>query len=110
MKIIVNTELATPVYQQIVDQIHFAISAGELKKKERLPSIRTVAKELGVAPNTVAKAYRKLEFRGLIKARSRASHIVEGRSVDNRYGARGVSADKTEVYRAVDKLEQGLFP
>ena len=110
MKINVNTDLATPVFQQIVDQVHFAISAGELIEKERLPSIRTLAKELGVAPNTVAKAYRKLEFRGLIKARDRASYVVEGNTTDNRYGARGVSADKTEVHNAVDTLERGLFP
>ena len=72
MKISVQTNIAAPVFQQIVDQVHFAISAGELLPGERLPSIRAVATELGIAPNTVAKAYRQLEFRGLITAHDRS--------------------------------------
>ena len=110
MKISVQTNIAAPVFQQIVDQVHFAISAGELLPGERLPSIRAVATELGIAPNTVAKAYRQLEFRGLITAHDRSGYSVMAAVPDSRYQARGVSADKTEVHNAVDKLEQGLFP
>ncbi|MGV0033563.1 MAG: GntR family transcriptional regulator [Candidatus Azotimanducaceae bacterium WSBS_2022_MAG_OTU7] len=110
MKITVQTSIAAPVFQQIVEQLHFAISAGELLPGERLPSIRTVATDLGIAPNTVAKAYRQLEFRGQITAHDRSGYSVLALVPDSRYQARGVSADKTEVHRAVDKLEQGLFP
>ncbi|MBO6657301.1 MAG: GntR family transcriptional regulator, partial [Pseudomonadales bacterium] len=110
MKLTVDNDAATPVFQQLVDQIHFAISAGELAGDEKLPSIRSVASDLSVAPNTVAKAYRQLEFRGLIKAQDRSGFVVVTDSADNRYTARGVSADKTEVHDAVDQLEQGLFP
>lgn len=109
MKIQIDDKAATPVFQQIVDQLHFAISAGELPNGEKLPSIRSVASDLSIAPNTVAKAYRQLEFRGLIQAQDRSGFVV-GRNTDSRYTARGVSADKTEVHDAVDKLEQGLFP
>jgi len=110
MKLTVDDTAAIPVFQQIVDQIHFAISAGELEGGEKLPSIRSVASDLEIAPNTVAKAYRQLEFRGLIRAEDRSGFIVVSGSSDNRYTARGVSADKTEVHDAVDQLEQGLFP
>lgn len=110
MKIHLQPASATPVFQQLVEQIHFAISAGELEPGERLPSIRSIATDLGIAPNTVAKAYRQLEFRGLINAQDRSGYSVAAEPVDSRYQARGVSADKTEVHSAVDRLEQGLFP
>jgi DNA-binding transcriptional regulator YhcF (GntR family) len=110
MKISIQTNIATPVFQQIVDQVHFSISAGESLPGERLPSIRALATELGVAPNTVSKAYRQLEFRGLISAHDRSGYSVLAAAPDSRYQARGVSADKAEVHNAVDKLEQGLFP
>ena len=110
MKINIQTNIATPVFQQIVDQVHFNISAGESLPGERLPSIRALATELGVAPNTVSKAYRQLEFRGLISAHDRSGYSVLAAAPDSRYQARGVSADKAEVHNAVDKLEQGIFP
>ena len=110
MKINIQTNIATPVFQQIVDQVHFNISAGESLPGERLPSIRALATELGVAPNTVSKAYRQLEFRGLISAHNRSGYSVLAAAPDSRYQARGVSADKAEVHNAVDKLEQGIFP
>jgi phosphoribosylformylglycinamidine cyclo-ligase len=110
MKITVQTSSATPVFQQIVEQIHFAISAAELKPGEKLPSIRGIAADLDIAPNTVAKAYRQLEFRGVINAHDRSGYTVAEPSDDSRYQARGVSADKTEVHNAVDQLDQGLFP
>jgi phosphoribosylformylglycinamidine cyclo-ligase len=110
MKINIQTNIATPVFQQIVDRVHFNISAGESLPGERLPSIRALATELGVAPNTVSKAYRQLEFRGLISAHDRSGYSVLAAAPDSRYQARGVSADKAEVHNAVDKLEQGIFP
>ena len=110
MRIQINPDSSTPVFQQIVDQIHFAITAGELAQDNSLPSIRTIAAELSVAPNTVAKAFRQLEFRGVIKAHNRSGYTVAQPSVDSRYQARGVSADKTEVHQAVDNLSAGLFP
>ncbi|MBT4493145.1 MAG: GntR family transcriptional regulator [Gammaproteobacteria bacterium] len=110
MKITISTSSPTPVFQQIIEQIHFAISADELTIGEKLPSIRGIAADLGIAPNTVAKAYRQLEFRGLIQAHDRSGYTVAGKPAESRYQARGVSADKTEVHNAVDKLEAGLFP
>src|SRR5690606_19379873 len=94
----------------IVDQIHFLINTGELAKGEKLPSIRSLASEYELATNTVAKAMRQLEFRGLIKAQDRSGYIVTGSDASiGRYQARGVSSDKTEVHEVVDKLDHGLF-
>jgi len=99
-----------PIFQQLVDQIHFAINTGELKPGDKLPSIRVLASENDIAVNTVAKALRHLEFRGLVSARDRSGFVVSSRSEGSRYQARGVSADKTEVHRVVDRLDEGLFP
>ena len=54
------------VYEQIYNEISRLISVGALKADERLPSVRDVAKSLGVNPNTVQKSYAMLERGGLI--------------------------------------------
>lgn len=110
MKLQLDNTLGVPLFQQIVDQIHFAISAGELKPGDRLPSIRSLAAEQGIAVNTVAKALRQLEFRGLIESRERSGYTVSAGDAGGRYRARGVSSDKAEVHSAVDRLDEGLFP
>ncbi|MEX2488898.1 MAG: GntR family transcriptional regulator [Pseudomonadales bacterium] len=109
MKLDIDSNSATPVFQQIVDQLHFAINTGELEPGSRLPSIRRTAADNGLAANTVAKAFRQLEFRGLIQARDRSGFVIQ-RADESRYQARGVSADKTEVHDAVDRLDAGIIP
>lgn len=54
---------------QIHDQIRGLIASGLLAANERLPSVRQLAKDLGVAPGTVAKSYRALESEGLLVTR-----------------------------------------
>jgi phosphoribosylformylglycinamidine cyclo-ligase len=110
MKLELDTSNKTPVFQQIVDQIHFAINTGELSPGDKLPSIRSIASEHGIANNTVAKALRQLEFRGVIEARDRSAYIVSQVSDVSRYQARGVSSNKTEVHNVVDQLDSGIFP
>lgn len=110
MKLRIDTNSATPVFQQIIDQVHFQISTGELPENTKLPSLRTLASDHHLAINTVAKALRQLEFRGLIRSAERSGYVVSQRDDSiGRYQARGVSSDKTEVHRVVDKLDHGLF-
>ena len=109
MQLDLDTDANTPVFQQIVDQIHFAINTGNLEPGAKLPSIRTLASDHGVAANTVAKAFRQLEFRGVIEAKDRSGYLVKAAS-DSRYQARGVSSDKTEVHSVVDRLDSGVVP
>ncbi len=110
MKLHLDNGNKTPVFQQIVDQIHFAVNTGDLSPGEKLPSIRSIAADNKVAINTVAKALRQLEFRGVIEARDRSAFVVSQKPVVNRYRARGVSSDKTEVHDVVDHLDAGSFP
>lgn len=109
MKLDIDPDSPTPVFQQIVDQIHFAINTGDLKAGDRLASIRKMAADNELAANTVAKAFRHLEFRGVIKARDRSGFLVSDQG-GSRYQARGVSADKAEVHDAVDALDEGVIP
>lgn len=61
---------SVPPTVQIHDQIYGLVSAGRLAADERLPSVRQLAKDLGVAPGTVAKAYRALEAEGFLVTRT----------------------------------------
>ena len=64
MKIIINTSLMVPIYEQIVDQIKMLIRNGELKENDNLPSVRTLSKELKISALTVKKAFDNLESEG----------------------------------------------
>ena len=55
-----------PIYEQICSQFSSLISKGVLKENDKLPSSRMLAKELGLNPNTVAKAYSRLEHDDII--------------------------------------------
>ncbi len=58
-----------PVYLQIQSQLERRIASGALTAGDALPSVRALAKQLRVNPNTVVRAYRELEFRGLVETR-----------------------------------------
>lgn len=64
MKIIINTSLLIPIYEQIADQIKRLIRNGELKENDSLPSVRALSKELKISALTVKKAYDSLESEG----------------------------------------------
>lgn len=64
MKIIINSSLMVPIYEQIVEQIKLLIRNGELKENDNLPSVRTLSKELKISALTVKKAYDSLEEEG----------------------------------------------
>ena len=57
---------ARPIYAQIVDGFRSQISAGILQNGDRLPSVRELAGELAINPNTIQRAYRELEMQGWI--------------------------------------------
>ncbi len=64
MKIIINSSLMVPIYEQIVDQIKSMIVNDEIKENDILPSVRTLSKELKISALTVKKAYDALENEG----------------------------------------------
>lgn len=68
-KLSIKTGDPRPIFRQIVDGIGLAIASGELVPGDKLPSVRALAMQLTVNPNTVAKAYGELTSQGLVDAR-----------------------------------------
>lgn len=56
-----------PVYRQIIDQVRGAIASGALEAGDQLPTVRQLAVDLAINPNTVVRAYRELELGGLLE-------------------------------------------
>jgi DNA-binding transcriptional regulator YhcF (GntR family) len=67
-----------PPFEQVRSQLAAAIGNGSLGQSIRLPTVRQLAADLGLAANTVAKAYRELELAGLIETRGRHGTFVAG--------------------------------
>ncbi len=74
----VDPSLPVPPFEQIKQQITVARDTGEFPANHRLPPVRHLAAELGIAPNTVARAYRELEASGVIETLGRAGSFVTG--------------------------------
>ena len=67
-----------PIYQQIVTQIRYLVAAGRLSPGFEMPPIRSLAEELQINPNTVARAYRELEREGMVEKRStKGTYVAE---------------------------------
>ena len=76
MQIRIDNASDRPVYQQIMDQIKRDIALGRLTKDEKLPTVRQLAKQIAINPNTIAKAYRQLEQEGIIITKPGAGAFV----------------------------------
>lgn len=76
MFLTVDIEDKRPIYQQIVDGVKALIARGDLQQNMGLPSVRQVARDLGVNLNTVAAAYRQLQDEGYLAVRHGAGAVV----------------------------------
>lgn len=76
MQIRISEHDGVPIYLQIVNQVKNLVASGRLQPEEELPSIRGLAEQLLINPNTVARAYRELEVAGIVtKKRTTGSYI-----------------------------------
>jgi GntR family transcriptional regulator len=71
-----NPTTGQPLYLQLMQQIRHSVETGGLQDGDQLPSIRTLAEELVVSPNTVAKAYSELEHEGVLELRHGSGAFV----------------------------------
>src|SRR5687767_15317394 len=76
MQLHVSPADGVPIYLQIVNQVKYLVASGRLEPGEELPPIRTLAEQLLVNPNTVARAYRELELAGVVTKRRTAGTYV----------------------------------
>jgi len=70
-----------PVYRQLIDQVLGAIAAGSLVGGDQLPTVRQVAVDLAINPNTVVRAYRELEIRGTLDTQQGTGTFVSHQKV-----------------------------
>lgn len=78
MQLRISPQDPVPIYQQIVNQVKYLVASGRLAPDEELPPIRTLAEQLVINPNTVARAYRELEQAGIVVKRRTSGTYVSG--------------------------------
>lgn len=66
MQFVLDMATGVPVYRQIIDQVMRCLASGSLKPGDQLPTVRQMAVDLAVNPNTVVRAYKELELRGVL--------------------------------------------
>ena len=72
----VDAKSGVPIYVQLVGQIQHAVEVGSLEAGDRLPTVRALAKELTVAPNTVVKAYNELQRSEILESRPGVGTVI----------------------------------
>ena len=98
-----NPSSGVPIYLQLMEQVKHAVETGALRPGEQLPSIRPLAEELVVNPNTIAKAYRELEHEGVIELRQGAGAFVSDKAPTKK-DADKLRAAQATVAGAIEKL------
>ncbi len=86
-----------PFYRQIIDQVKSAIATGQLGSGDRLPTVRQLAVDLSINPNTVSRAYTELELTGLVETQMGSGTFV---------GQKRVEQDDVERRRMLDQICQ----
>ncbi|WP_454048688.1 GntR family transcriptional regulator [Cellulomonas sp. Marseille-Q8402] len=76
MRITIDLGSATPQYEQLRQQVAALVVSGALVEGDRLPTVRALATDLGIAAGTVARAYRDLESAGVVTTRRRVGTVV----------------------------------
>jgi GntR family transcriptional regulator len=85
-----DASTGVPAYRQIIDQVHSAIASGTLSGSDQLPTVRQAAVDLSINPNTVVRAYRELEIRGILTTQQGTGTFITEREAepDNKDRAR----------------------
>jgi GntR family transcriptional regulator len=115
----VDTRSGVPIYVQLVEGVRHALEVGTLRSGERLPTVRALAAELTIAPNTVVKAYNELQRTGLIESRpgvgtvvvAESGEVVREQQIENIYerlallvrDAAGLGITEDELWECFDR-------
>ena len=99
MDIVIDHDSAVPPFEQVRLRIAELAAAGALTAGHRLPPVRALAGELGLAANTVARAYRELEQAGLVETRGRAGTVITARAAHTPAEAQRAARDFARVMR-----------
>ena len=97
IEIKLDLKSGVPFYRQVIDQVKAAIATETLSPGDRLPTVRQLAVDLSINPNTVSRAYTELELTGLVETQMGSGTFV---------GSRRVKRDDVERRRVLDQLCQ----
>ena len=95
MAIRIDTKSGVPFYRQIIEQIKFSIARGALNPGDQLPTVRQLAVDLSLNPNTVIRAYRELEIQNILDSQQGSGTFV---------GRKRPEIDRIERQRMLDQV------
>ena len=107
MQLTLDPHAAEPPYAQVKAAIAARVDDGSLAPGHRLPPVRTLAASLGLAANTVARAYKELEAAGVVETRGRAGTFVAGRGAER--AARTAAAAYVSAARALGLSDEEVL-
>lgn len=82
MRFAIDPKSGVPFYRQIIDQVQFAIANDSLQIGDQLPTVRQLAVDLKINPNTVARAYQELEIKGIVATQMGTGTFVADNKVE----------------------------
>ncbi len=91
----IDSKSGVPFYRQIIEQIKFAIARGDLQPGAQLPTVRQLAVDLSINPNTVIRAYKQMEIEGLLETQQGSGTFI---------GHRKPEVDSLERQRMLDQI------
>ncbi|MBM3791404.1 MAG: GntR family transcriptional regulator [Acidobacteriota bacterium] len=100
MEFRIDSKSGVPFYRQIIEQVKFAIARGDLTPGDQLPTVRQLAVDLSINPNTVIRAYRELEIEGMLETHQGSGTFV---------GDRRPEVDRLERRRMLDQIITDLL-
>jgi len=100
VEISIDIKSGVPFYRQIIEQIKFAIARGDIEPGDRLPTVRQLAVDLSINPNTVVRAYRELEIEGVLNTQQGSGTFVGHEKPD---------VDRLERQRMLDQILTDLL-
>jgi len=92
---ILESKSGIPIYRQIIEQVKYSISSGDLQPGDQLPTVRQLAVELSINLNTVIRAYRELEMEGVLEMQQGSGTFVSSKKPE---------IDHLEKQRMIDQL------
>ena len=96
----IDGKSGVPLYRQIIEQVEFGVARGDLVAGDQLPTVRQLAVELSINPNTVLRAYREMEIKGVLDTQQGSGTFVSGQKAE---------IDEGERVRMLDQIVMELL-
>jgi GntR family transcriptional regulator len=94
MRFRLDMQSGVPVYRQIIDQVHAARASGAVHPGDQLPTVRQLAVDLSINPNTVVRAYRELELTGALTTHQGTGTFITSAKVEHNAAERDRKLDQ----------------